>query len=126
MYSRCKGPYFLKRLSKALRASEGFVVAPLVPLPPLPPLPLLPLPPESRVSRSMDTRAVKNLHVLRKFFLVIRPGMASVHSNLAAVSKWRQFLHDRRSGLHLGQWLSYVISTGGGTMAPQSAQRRTS
>ena len=72
----------------------------------LPPPPAPPLPPESRVSRSMDTRAMKNAQLLRKFFLVIRSGMGWVHSKRAAVSKWRQFLQDRRSALHFGHWLS--------------------
>src|SRR5262245_13767255 len=68
--------YFLKRLSKALRASDGFTEgAPLV------------APPESRVSRSMDVRAMKKPHRLRRSFLLIRSGISCVHSKRAAVSK---------------------------------------
>src|SRR5437868_5839457 len=107
--------YFLKRLSKALRASEGLIVGP----------PLVP-PPESRVSRSMEVRAMKNSHLLRRSFFVIRSGISCVHSNRAAVSKWRQFLQERRSALHLGHWLSRWMSTGGGTIVPHNEQRRTS
>ena len=69
------------------------------------PLPLPP--PESRVSRSMDARAMKNSHLFRKSFFVMRSGIGCVHSNCADVSKWRQFLQAWRSALHFGHWLSY-------------------
>src|SRR5207249_6686907 len=88
-------PYFLKRLSKALRASDGLMVGAL-----------LDGPPESLVSRSMDVRAMKNSQRFRRSFLVMRTGISCVHSNRAAVSKWRQFLQERRSALHFGHWLS--------------------
>jgi len=107
--------YFLKRLSKALRASDGLMDGAL-----------LHAPPESRVSRSIDVRAMKNSQRFRKSFLVIRSGISCVHSNRAAVSKWRQFLQERRSALHFGHWLSKLISTGGGTIVPHNEQRRTS
>src|SRR5213083_773006 len=75
--------YFLNRLSKALRASDGFTEgAPLV------------APPESRVSRSMEVRAMKKAHRLRMSFLLMRSGISCVHSKRAAVSKCRQFLQE--------------------------------
>src|SRR5689334_7395563 len=68
--------YFLNRLSKALRASEGRVGVDWA----FPP-------PESRVSRSMDVRAMKRSHLLRRSFFVMRSGIGCVHSNWAEVSK---------------------------------------
>src|SRR5436190_20382499 len=85
--------YFLNRLSNAFRASEGLVVGDCLSFPP---------PPESRVSRSMDVRAMKNSQVFRKSFFVMRSGIGCVHSNWADVSKWRQVLQAWRSALHLG------------------------
>src|SRR5439155_21853248 len=96
-------PYFLKRLSKALRASEEVVGLGVLLPPPC-------LPPESRVSRSIDVRAIKKWQLFRRSFFVIRSGISCVHSNCAAVSKCRQFLQDLRSALHLGHWLSKRIS----------------
>src|SRR5262245_34488318 len=71
--------YFLNKLSKALRASEGLVGLGVLG----PPC----LAPESRVSRSIDVRAMKNWQLFRRSFFVIRSGISWVHSNCAAVSK---------------------------------------
>src|SRR5437667_11834739 len=76
--------YFLNRLSKALRASDGFTEgAPLV------------APPESRVSRSMELRAMKKSHRLRRSFLLMRLGICCVHSKRAAVWIGPQFFEER-------------------------------
>ena len=63
--------YFLKRLSNAVRASEGLVTDTFDGVPP----------PESRVSRSIDVLAMKNSQVLPTSFFVMRCGIGSVHSN---------------------------------------------
>src|SRR5690242_18484700 len=110
--------HFLNKLSKALRASEELVGLGLL-------TPPGGLPPESRVSRSMDVRAMKNWQLFRRSFLVIRSGISCVHSNCADVSKWRQFLQDLRSALHFGHWLSKTIWIGGGTIAPHREHRST-
>src|SRR5215467_13715842 len=64
-----KANHFLNRLSNALRASEGLIGEAWPPFPP----------PESRVSRSMDARAMKKSHRFRRSFFAIRSGMGCVH-----------------------------------------------
>lgn len=97
-----KALYFLKRFSKAARASRGF---------------------EEEVSRSRVVRGAKNEQWLRASFLGIRAVMGFVHSKRLAVSKNEHCLQLWSSAPHRGHLPS--TSTCEGRIAAQEAHRQT-
>jgi hypothetical protein len=83
--------YFLKRLSKAARASVGR---------------------EVEVSRSTVTRGMKKLHSFRLSFRGMRAVMGCVHSNRLEVSKFAHCLQQCNSKPHCGHFPAYWMVAG--------------
>lgn len=96
------GGYFLKRFSKAARASRGL---------------------EEEVSRSMVVRGVKKEHSFRASFLGIRAVMGFMHSKRLPVSKKEHCLQLWSSLPHCRHFPCGSVPPG--TMAAQDAQRHT-
>src|SRR3989441_7691013 len=87
------GYFFLKRLSKARRASSGRADP-------------------DEASRSTVTCSEKNVHSLRAPLLAMRSGTGWVHSKCWPGSKWAHCRQEWSSDLHLGHWPSESVRGG--------------
>jgi hypothetical protein len=94
--------YFLKRLSKAARASEEFLGAGLEAVGLV----------DEVASRATVTRASNQLHSLAWSFSGKRAGIGFRHWNRVEGSKWAHCLQQCKAALHFGQTLLKSVPFG--------------